>query len=112
MISVIFDNPSTYISKHFKDNYGNIDNFIYPISHASAKKWLKIFLEKQLKNFGDYQDYIDKNTDNNMFHSLLSTSINIGLINPSDIIDILRKKEKKYPMNSFEGYIRQLYWRE
>ena len=47
-----------------------------------------------------------------MFHSLLSTSINIGLINPTDIIDILRPKDKKYPMNSFEGYIRQLFWRE
>ncbi len=102
----------SYVNKNFKNNYGNTDNFIYPISHNSAKKWLKIFLDKQLKTFGDYQDYIDKDANNNMFHSLLSTSINIGLINPTDIIDILRPKDKKYPMNSFEGYIRQLFWRE
>ena len=39
----------TYVNKHFKNNYGNTDNFIYPISHSTAKKWLKNFISKRFK---------------------------------------------------------------
>jgi deoxyribodipyrimidine photolyase-related protein len=66
-----------------------------------------------MKNYGNYQDYIDKN-NTHLCHSLLSALINIGLINPGDIIDILEKERKTHniPMNSYEGFIRQLFWRE
>ena len=47
-----------------------------------------------------------------MYHSLLSTSINIGLLNPLEIIDDLKKIKSKVPVNSFEGFLRQLFWRE
>ena len=47
-----------------------------------------------------------------MFHSCLSTSINIGLLNPLEIIEEIRGLEKKIPLNSYEGYVRQLFWRE
>ena len=43
---------------------------------------------------------------------VLSSSINIGLINPTEIIDILRKIKSDININSYEGYIRQLFWRE
>ena len=100
-----------YVEKNFKENYGNIENFNYPISYTSAKKWFKNFLDKKLDKFGDYEDAILKQ-DNFLFHSCLSSSINIGLINPLEIIEILRKVENKYKINNYEGYIRQLYWRE
>lgn len=105
------DEAKKYVMKHFPKNYGNIDNFIYPVTHKTAMKWLDSFLKKKLKNFGPYQDFINK--DNNfMFHSILSSSINIGLINPWDIIELLKKYKKKVNINSFEGYLRQLFWRE
>lgn len=100
-----------YVEKHFPNNLGNSDNFIYPISKSTAKKWLKDFIINKLATFGDYQDFINTNSSY-MFHSLLASSINIGLINPSEIIIELEKIEKKIPMNSYEGYIRQLFWRE
>lgn len=100
-----------YIEKHFKNNYGNTDNFNYPISHKTALKWLKSFVKDRFENFGKYQDFIDKN-NLFLFHSLLSSSINIGLLQPIEIIDYIRPFEKKININSFEGYIRQLYWRE
>lgn len=104
------DDASKYVNKNFKNNYGTTDDFMFPISHKTANNWLKNFIDKKFKSFGDYQDYI--NTENDfMFHSLLSTSINIGLINPTEIIDKIRKI-KGIPMNSYEGYIRQLFWRE
>lgn len=104
------DEASQYVNKNFKNNYGTSNDFMFPISHKTANNWLQNFIDTKFKLFGDYQDYI--NTENDfMFHSLLSTSINIGLINPTEIIDKIRKI-KGIPMNSYEGYIRQLFWRE
>ena len=100
-----------YVEKNFKNNYGNIDNFEFPITHSTAKKWLTNFIKKKFNNFGPYQDAIVKD-ENYMYHSCLSSSINIGLINPSEIIDIMRKIKSKININSYEGYIRQLFWRE
>lgn len=99
-----------YVEKHFDKNYGNTENFIFPLTHATAKKWMKYFIENKINNFGKYQDAIlQKN--NTLFHSLLSSSINIGLLQPQEVIDEVLKY-KNIPMNSLEGFIRQLFWRE
>jgi deoxyribodipyrimidine photolyase-related protein len=100
-----------YVNKNFKNNYGTIEEFIYPVTHNTAKKWLKSFLKEKFKNFGPYQDSIVKDK-NFLFHSILSSSINIGLLNPNDIIKEVKKYRNKVPINSYEGYIRQLFWRE
>lgn len=104
-------NASKYVDKNFKDNLGNTDDFIFPVTHTTAKKWLNYFIKKKFKLFGDYQDFINKDNDY-MFHSLLSVSINVGLLNPVDIIKTIMKYKSVIPINSFEGYIRQLFWRE
>ena len=100
-----------YVERNFSSNHGNSDNFQYPISHSSAKKWLKDFLKKRLDNFGPYQDFVKKG-EVFMFHSILSSSLNISLLNPDDIIKELKKYKSKVKINSFEGYLRQLFWRE
>lgn len=98
-----------FVNKYFPNNYGNTKDFIYPITHKTAKKFITHFVLNKLKNFGKYQDAIDMN-NNYLFHSILSSSINIGLLNPIDVIKIILKA--KAPMNSIEGFIRQLFWRE
>lgn len=105
------DEAIKYVNKYFKNNYGSTDNFNYPITHKTARKWLEHFIKHKFKNFGPYQDFV-KQGNTYMFHSMLSSSINIGLINPSDIITEIKKIKSKIPINSFEGYIRQLFWRE
>ena len=105
------DEAVTYINKNFSKNYGNTKNFLFPVTHKTAEKWLSNFLTNKFDKFGPYQDAIDKENDF-LFHSCLSTSINIGLINPLEIIKKIRPLQKKIPINSYEGYIRQLYWRE
>jgi deoxyribodipyrimidine photolyase-related protein len=115
-ISKYIDDAKKYIEKHFKNNCGILgkeNGFIYPITHADSIKWLEHFIKNKLKNYGNYQDYIDKN-NRHLCHSLMSALINIGLINPGDIIDILEKERKTrdIPTNSYEGFIRQLFWRE
>ena len=99
-----------YINKHFPNNYGNTSDFIFPISHNCAEKWLNDFIDKKLIKFGDYEDFVSIKNDY-LFHSVLSSSINIGLLNPNYIIEKIIKL-KKIPINSLEGYIRQLFWRE
>ena len=101
----------SYIEKHFSKNYGNVENFMFPTNHKEAKKWLKDFIQKRFDKFGPYQDFTKQGEDF-MFHSCLSTSINIGLLNPLEIIDEIKKVKSKIPINSYEGYIRQLFWRE
>lgn len=116
-IPSVLSNKSKYIApaidhvnNHFAQNYGNTSNFIFPVTHKDAKKWLAHFIKYKLKKFGPYQDTIC--TDNNyLFHSLLSTSINIGLLNPTYIIKKVMRANN-IPMNSKEGFIRQLFWRE
>ena len=100
-----------YVERNFKNNIGNTRDFIYPVTHKSALKWLDDFFKNKLKYFGPYQDFVKKD-EIYMFHSLLSSSINIGLLNPSEIIYHLNKYKEVVPINSFEGYLRQLFWRE
>jgi deoxyribodipyrimidine photolyase-related protein len=105
------DEATRYVEKHFPNNYGSSENFNYPTTHKTARQWLKNFLTKRLKTFGTYQDIVIKDTTY-LSHSVLSSSINIGLLNPNDIIIELKKIKTKVPANSFEGYLRQLFWRE
>ena len=105
------DEACSYVNKHFESNYGHTNNFIFPISHRSARKWLNDWIRIKFKNFGDYQDSFVPDTSY-LFHSVLSSSINIGLLNPGEIIEQIMKVQSKIPVNSFEGYVRQLFWRE
>ncbi len=110
-INKYIEEAEYYVTKHFPKNYGNIENFNYPIDRKTALKWLKHFIKYKLKKFGPYQDFV-KNGQTYMYHSILSSSLNIGILCPSDLIDILKKIKSKIPINSFEGFIRQLFWRE
>lgn len=97
--------------KYFSNNVGNCDNFIFPLTHVSSKNWLKHFIKTKIKHFGDYEDAI-VNNEPYLFHSVLSSSINIGLLNPMLVIKEIMKYKDKIPLNSLEGFIRQLFWRE
>jgi len=102
-----------YINKNFNDNYGLLDNFIYPIDHNSSIDWLNSFLEKRLNSFGPYEDAVS--TENNfIFHSVLTPMMNIGLLKDIEVINISYEfyKNNNIKLASFEGFIRQIIgWR-
>jgi deoxyribodipyrimidine photolyase-related protein len=105
-----------YINKNFKDNYGDLDNFIYPIDHESSKKWLKSFLKERLSLFGKYEDAVSTEYDF-VFHSVLSPMMNIGLLRDIEVLEISNdyylKNKSKIPIASYEGFIRQIIgWRQ
>jgi len=109
------DEAKIYTNKYFKNNYGSLDNFIYPISLTESRKWLKTFLENRLTCFGPYQDAVSKNIPFG-FHSIISPMMNIGLLTDTEVITISNnyylKNSKKIPIESYEGFIRQVIgWR-
>jgi len=110
------DEAINYVNKHFPKNYGNLDNFIYPIDHKSALKWLDDFLKKRLKLFGKYEDAVSTKY-HFIFHSVLSPMMNIGLLRDIEVLEISNnyylKHEKSIPIASYEGFIRQIIgWRQ
>jgi deoxyribodipyrimidine photolyase-related protein len=100
-----------YIEKNFLNNPGNINIFL-PINHKDAEKYYDIFLKDRLKNFGSYEDAISPDVMIG-YHSGISALLNIGLLNPLDVIEKAVEKKSSIKIQSIEGFIRQiLSWRE
>ena len=107
-----------YINKYFNNNPGLIDNFIYPINFKQAEKVFNNFIKYKLNTFGIYEDAISTEITFGS-HSVLSSSINIGLISIKHILNKIIKNfnklsliDKKKLINNYEGYIRQIIgWR-
>jgi deoxyribodipyrimidine photolyase-related protein len=117
-----FLNPNTFYSeaviytqKYFPDNYGKLNtDFIYPTTYTESKSWLNDFFKSRFSEFGAYEDAIVMN-ENILHHSVLTPMLNIGLLTPKFIIDeaLLYASNQEIPLNSLEGFIRQIIgWRE
>lgn len=105
------EEAKVYVLKHFPKNYGSLDNFIYPITHKETNQWLQYFIQKKMKYFGPYED-AETMRDPFLFHSVLTPMLNIGLITDQEVINKIRPFEHKIPIQSFEGFIRQIIgWR-
>jgi deoxyribodipyrimidine photolyase-related protein len=103
-----------YVKLKFPNNPGSSCDFDYPINWEQAEKSLKDFIDNRFELFGDYQDAISKRSGT-LFHSIISPSLNIGLLTPRYVLEEVLEahKNKEFPMNSLEGFIRQLIgWRE
>ncbi len=104
-----------YVQHHFTHNPGALsDSPIYPVTHKGSDDWLGDFLHHRFIHFGDYEDAIVQD-ESFLHHSVLSPMLNVGLIQPRDVLDLaLSYAEKEgVPINSLEGFVRQLIgWRE
>ena len=110
--SLYLEEVKKLVTKKFSDHIGDIDHCWFPTSRKEAHDWCNNFIEHRLNLFGDYEDAIDTRCDF-LFHSAMSPIINCGLITPLEIIDKVRKVQDKIPLNSLEGFIRQIIgWRE
>jgi len=102
------------VDKIFADHPGDANNFWLPVTQSESESWLGDFLERRLELFGDFEDAIDANQFS-LFHSVLSPVMNLGLLTPDVIIQksLVHAQKKKVPLNSLEGFIRQVIgWRE
>ena len=104
-----------YVEKHFSNHLGSLTKHaVYPTNFISTNNWLQQFFEQRFMEFGTYEDAIV--AENSILnHSVLTPMLNVGLITPKQIIDacLLYAEENNVPINSTEGFIRQITgWRE
>ena len=102
------------VRARFGDHFGTCDGFNLPVTAAEAQAALGDFIANRLPQFGDWQDAMRTGAPT-LFHALVSTSINTGLLEP---LQACRAAEAAYragvaPLNAVEGFIRQILgWRE
>ncbi len=102
------------VEERFADHFGSLERFEWPVTREEAEEAADAFFAERIECFGPYQDAMVAGEDD-LFHSMLSTSINLGLLDP---LELCRRAEKAYrdgraPLNSVEGFIRQIIgWRE
>ncbi len=102
------------VERLFPDHFGTLDAFGWPTTPEQAEAVLATFLADILPGFGDWQDAMSHGQPW-MWHGLISTSINLGLLDP---LDACRRAEAEFragraPLNAVEGFIRQILgWRE
>ena len=102
------------ITKHLPDLPGEWGTFIWPMNRPQALVALSDFIDHRLAQFGDYQDAMWMGEDW-LHHSLLSSSLNLKLLNPREVIEAAEQayKNGQAPINAVEGFIRQILgWRE
>ena len=84
--------------------------FAYPVTREDALKTLQHFITYRLPFFGDHQDAMLQG-EPWMAHSLLSASINLGLLFVDEVVKAVESSDA--PLAAREGFIRQvLGWRE
>lgn len=104
-----------YVETQYPDNPGELPTSPrYPYRHSDTQVWLDQFFQFRFQDFGTYEDAI---VDREPFlhHSLLSPLINVGLLDPMDVVDkaVLYATKNQVPLNSLEGFVRQIVgWRE
>ncbi|MEU9840550.1 cryptochrome/photolyase family protein [Actinomadura sp. NPDC048032] len=87
---------------------------LFPAARAEARRALRAFVEKRLPTFGLWEDAVLAE-DWAMSHSLLSASLNLGLLDPAECVEAAEAafRAGDAPLNSVEGYVRQVAgWRE
>jgi deoxyribodipyrimidine photolyase-related protein len=107
------------VEKYLPNHPGSLANFIWPVTREQALQFLDDFIANKLAGFGDHQDAMwhekDKTKGPYLWHSLLSTSLNLKLLNPREVIAaaVAAYKKNQIPLASVEGFIRQILgWRE
>ena len=122
------------VNDRFSTHPGSLAHFIWPVTRTQAVTFLDDFIANKLAGFGDHQDAMwqapasslgfESASNPYLWHSLLSTSLNLKLLNPREVI---QAAVDAYKLNGFsqthfsqaislasvEGFIRQIIgWRE
>ncbi|WP_308405488.1 cryptochrome/photolyase family protein [Streptomyces tardus] len=87
---------------------------LFPADRREARTALRRFLTHRLADFGAYEDAVLA-ADPVMSHSLLSSSLNLGLLDPWECVAGAEAawRAGEVPLNSAEGFVRQIAgWRE
>lgn len=107
------------VEQYFPNHPGSLKHFIWPVTREAALAFLDDFIANKLAGFGDHQDAMWQSSNVTqspfLWHSLLSTSLNLKLLNPREVVAaaVAAYKNHQLPLASVEGFIRQILgWRE
>ena len=87
---------------------------LFPATGAEAHSALRRFLDGRLAAFGRYEDAMLAD-DPWMAHSLLSSSFNLGLLDPVEAVQTAEEayRDGAAPIEAVEGFVRQVIgWRD
>ena len=99
------------VKKKFSKHFGDLEPFWFAVTHEQAKKSLNDFIKNRLSMFGPYEDAMAQE-ESFLYHSVLSMYLNIGLLEPKQIINKVLEKDG-IKVESVEGFVRQILgWRE
>jgi deoxyribodipyrimidine photolyase-related protein len=104
----------TYVNSLSIPTFGELTKFHWGVTRSDALKVLEWFIQNRLPDFGPYQDAMVTGEET-MWHSMISAYINIGLLQPLEVIQAAEKEyyQQGLSLSSVEGFIRQvLGWRE
>lgn len=103
-----------FVQQAYPNHPGSLEHFQWPVCRAQALEALDYFVEYRLRNFGAYQDAMWVDTAFG-WHSILSSSLNLKLLNPREVINavLIAWKKHSIEISTIEGFIRQILgWRE
>ena len=101
-----------YVRRAFPQALGADAPFRWPTGPAAAHAGLADFVTRRLPQFGDYEDALSVRHAT-VFHSALTPALNIGLLSPQEVVDAALAAADRVPLNSLEGFVRQVIgWRE
>jgi deoxyribodipyrimidine photolyase-related protein len=102
------------VEHHFPDHPGETRHFAWAVTSSQAEEVLADFIRHRLPEFGRWQDAMWQG-EPFLWHSLLSSAMNLKLINPRRVIDatLTAYAAGHVPIAAAEGFIRQILgWRE
>ncbi|MFN4032194.1 MAG: cryptochrome/photolyase family protein [Fimbriimonadales bacterium] len=102
------------VETRFPNHPGSLSAFDWAVTSEQAEQALDDFIENRLPLFGPYQDAMWTG-EPYLYHSRLASAINLKLLDPRLAIEraIDAYRQKHAPLQSVEGFVRQLLgWRE
>ena len=96
------------VGRVYADHPGTVDLTAQPTSSEQIEQSLRFALDC-LPNFGTYEDAMSEKS-RGLFHSRLATLVNLHRLMPRRLVDAALTSDA--PINSVEGFVRQMIWRE
>lgn len=117
------DNPAYDAAVKYTTRFHSVGSaYRYPINRAEAEMYFEHFLVNNFRGFGPFQDvtvFGETPSNKTLYHSILSSSLNCGLLTPAHVIGKAVKyysdnaKKQNIPYVSLEAFVRQIIgWRE
>ena len=102
------------VQQRYPKHPGGLQHLTLPVTRQQAQVFLNRFIDNILPHFGRWEDAMW--TDEAfLYHSRLSAPLNMKLLNPQECVTaaVQAYRSGKAPLNSVEGFVRQILgWRE